>query len=221
MAKAFPTASRRGSSNPSCRSVAVAAAPDWGWHCARRSSSCMGAASACTHGSATARSSTWPCRSDAALSYPALQTCPRTLLLNACTALVRACKPAPKKGMYREPSSVRARAQRRQNRCRFGIGLTIEAGRPVLHLKRRDDIARFRVQLTILRHLVALLRKLRLEPSYIRQLQRIQAPLPSNHGGIRPGQQPCVGQTLPGKQGTRIDLALRSDVAVPDDGTRL
>jgi Alginate biosynthesis sensor protein KinB (EC 2.7.3.-) len=42
----------------------VKGGPGWGWHCARRSCSCMADAWACFPGQGRARSSTWPCQSD-------------------------------------------------------------------------------------------------------------------------------------------------------------
>ena len=56
-----------------------------------------------------------------------------------------------------------------------------------------------------------------LEPQRIWQRALEIDTLRGHLGGIRPANQPGIGQALPGEQRPRIDLALRSDVAVTDD----
>ncbi len=68
---------------------------------------------------------------------------------------------------------------------------------------------------------ITLRRQCLLEPADRRQPRRGVVCLRRRHrAGIRPGHQALLGQTRPGKQRPRIDLALRRDVAVADDGAR-
>lgn len=65
-------------------------------------------------------------------------------------------------------AALAACSQHGEDRRCLGVGLAVEASRTILHLKGRDDVARFQVQMAMLRDLVALLDELCLEPGYVR-----------------------------------------------------
>ncbi|CEG53621.1 hypothetical protein PXNS11_30079 [Stutzerimonas xanthomarina] len=119
-------------------------------------------------------------------------------------------------------SQRRLVAEHLQHSGGLGIGLAVEASRAVFHLERSDHVARLVVQMAVARHPVTLRSQCILEPGDRRQPGRcIAHPLGRHRIGVGPGQQPLLGQAFPGEQRPRIDLALRSDVAVADDGARL